>query len=324
MTTSIIIPTFRRVELLQQCLSSCVEQTYADLEIIVVDDLDGGDESAEVLISRLSDARIRYIRRSDHRAERGAQVSRNVGFQQSTGGTVIFLDDDDVLFPWCVEERLEVLGADQSLDYVVSSCVRFEAIPSLDDSLWSLGRPDADHLAMFLSSTVPWQTTGPLWRRAALDSIGQWDERLSAGHDFEFHIRALAKGLRYKTLDRPGFGWRVPRKDSFSSLEAFKIQHQRGDHLQALSIGLERASEEQALLPQHRLLAGQLVLSWSAQCRIYGGAFSTVRRSLRTAWRHHCLSFPRYVEMLILHVIWFRVGGRIPALSIISRRGVQF
>lgn len=87
---SIIIPTFNRKEYLKQCLDSILNQTYKNLEIIIVDDcsLDGTEE----LILSYKDNRIIYLKNEKNS---GAGDSRKKGYFCSTGDYIIFCDDDD-------------------------------------------------------------------------------------------------------------------------------------------------------------------------------------------------------------------------------------
>lgn len=93
---SIIMPTYKRRELFNRALESLINQTYLNIEIIVVDDNSQfGDyrEYIESVINKYSyDKRIKYIQ---NRENLGGALSRNVGIQNSKGRYIAFLDDDD-------------------------------------------------------------------------------------------------------------------------------------------------------------------------------------------------------------------------------------
>jgi hypothetical protein len=64
--------------------------------------------------------------------------------------------------------------------------------------LWNTpGEPSLDR---FLREDTVWHTGSPLWRRAALERVGCWDERLICYQDWEYHIRALCRGIRYEPV----------------------------------------------------------------------------------------------------------------------------
>jgi glycosyltransferase involved in cell wall biosynthesis len=102
---SVIVPTYRRPELLKRAAASVLAQTFEDFEVIVVDD--ASDDATGRVVETLDDARVRYLR---HDENRGLAAARNTGFRASRGAYIAFLDDDDELLPGYVEtmcHRLE-------------------------------------------------------------------------------------------------------------------------------------------------------------------------------------------------------------------------
>ncbi len=88
---SIIIPTYRRPKSLRKAIKSILNQTFSDLEILVVND-DKEDEQVRTVIKAFKDKRIRYLRNNRTKGGNGA---RNTGILESTGRYITFLDDDD-------------------------------------------------------------------------------------------------------------------------------------------------------------------------------------------------------------------------------------
>ncbi|EPY6702504.1 TPA: glycosyltransferase [Klebsiella quasipneumoniae subsp. quasipneumoniae] len=89
---TIYIPTFNRIELLKRALNSVVNQTYENLEIIVVDD-NSSDGTQEFLKNfSKKDPRVSYILKTDNS---GACVSRNLAIDKANGLFITGLDDDD-------------------------------------------------------------------------------------------------------------------------------------------------------------------------------------------------------------------------------------
>lgn len=93
---SIIVPTYERNEFLERAVKSILEQSYSNLEVIVVDDnLDNSAASKQVVdtINSIGDKRIIYIKTA---GKTGGGAARNLGLKFITGDYVAFLDDDDV------------------------------------------------------------------------------------------------------------------------------------------------------------------------------------------------------------------------------------
>src|ERR1700733_11680282 len=104
MSVSVVIPTVNRWEFLDECLASVAAQTDTEWEAIVVND--GSDEpDTRGVRAKWSDSRFRWI---DHAQRRGLSAARNTGISAARHPLVFTLDNDDMLYPQCVE-RLEPL-----------------------------------------------------------------------------------------------------------------------------------------------------------------------------------------------------------------------
>ena len=107
---SVIIPTYNRRELLLRAIDSVLQQTHADIEVIVVDD--GSTDGTQTAVLDLHDERVRYVRQSENA---GACAARNRGVDMARGEYIAFQDSDDVFHPDKLEKQLAYLletGAD--------------------------------------------------------------------------------------------------------------------------------------------------------------------------------------------------------------------
>lgn len=91
---SVIIPTYNGAEFLGEAIESVLNQTYSNLELIVVSDA-SPDNTSEV-IKRYNDPRLIYI---EHPQNRGADVARHTALHASSGEIIAFLDQDDFFHP---------------------------------------------------------------------------------------------------------------------------------------------------------------------------------------------------------------------------------
>lgn len=110
---SVIIPVYNTEKYLCQCLDSVCGQTYAELEILLIND-GSPDRSDEICLQYATmDKRINYIRKVNG----GVSDTRNVGISRMTGEYVMFVDSDDYLALDCIERMIE--KATDSIDLII-------------------------------------------------------------------------------------------------------------------------------------------------------------------------------------------------------------
>ena len=114
---SIIVPIYNVVQYLEKCINSICNQTYKNIEIIMVDDCstDGSRELAKELSKK--DDRITFVQRSKNG---GLSAARNTGMKIATGNWITFVDSDDWVREEYIRKMVEVGKKDQA-DIVMSS-----------------------------------------------------------------------------------------------------------------------------------------------------------------------------------------------------------
>ena len=118
---SVVIPTFKRSDTLARAIQSVLNQTYKELEILVVDDnIRESVESIMVheIVSSFEDNRVRLVEQEKH--INGA-VARNEGIKAAQGEYVAFLDDDDEFMAEKIEKQVAFLNSHQDVGGV--SCL---------------------------------------------------------------------------------------------------------------------------------------------------------------------------------------------------------
>ncbi len=108
MKVSIIIPVYNVTDYIQRCLQSVAEQTYRDIECILVDDC-GNDNSIDVAQKFINEYRGDIMFTIlHHERNKGQAAARNTGLRSATGEYVYFLDSDDAITPNCIEELMSL------------------------------------------------------------------------------------------------------------------------------------------------------------------------------------------------------------------------
>ena len=114
---SIIIPAYNVERYIEKCITSILEQTHTNIEVIVVDD--GSTDKTGKLIDTISqhDKRVRVL----HKENAGVSAARNSGIEMSTGEYVVFVDGDDYIAEDYVEYMLGLIKSTGS-DFCLSKC----------------------------------------------------------------------------------------------------------------------------------------------------------------------------------------------------------
>lgn len=118
MLVSVVIPTYGRSEMLERAISSVLNQTYKNVEIIIIDDNGLGtvqQKATEKILSEYIDkSSIVYV---VHEKNAGGCAARNSGIRDSNGAFIGFLDDDDEWLPLFIEKHLEKMQDDADVVY---------------------------------------------------------------------------------------------------------------------------------------------------------------------------------------------------------------
>lgn len=105
MLISIIVPVYKVEQYIERCVDSILNQTYRQLEVILVDDCspDHSMEIAEMYIQNSSKARDLQFRYLHHDHNRGQAAARNTGLAAAKGEYIFFMDSDDEISSQCIE-----------------------------------------------------------------------------------------------------------------------------------------------------------------------------------------------------------------------------
>ena len=113
MKFSILIPTYKDV-FLEECISSCLSQTYSNYEIIIVND--NSPYNIEGIIKNYTDGRIRYYKKQTGFGAEHIVNNWNRCLEYATGDYVMCIGDDDMLKPNCLEDYARLINQYPDLD----------------------------------------------------------------------------------------------------------------------------------------------------------------------------------------------------------------
>ena len=120
---SIIIPVYNAEDYLDRCLHSILDQEFTSYEVILVDD--GSTDSSPLICDRYSATDPRF--RTLHKPNGGVSSARNAGLELAKGEYIMFLDSDDALLPYALDDMMDVVAGEDMV--VAGYAVFMEGVP---------------------------------------------------------------------------------------------------------------------------------------------------------------------------------------------------
>jgi glycosyltransferase involved in cell wall biosynthesis len=182
---STVIPAYNAAtRYLDQAIESILAQPIQDLELIVVDDA-STDDTARVV---LRFPRARYVRRPKNG---GQAAARNDGARLATGEFLAFLDQDDLWEPTFLDETLAILRAHPEAALV--HCDGYQVNERNEILYYDHAMSHILSITQMLRGGHDVATSGSLFRKAAFDAVGGYDEGLFVWEDIDLAIRLYQK-----------------------------------------------------------------------------------------------------------------------------------
>ncbi|TVP59427.1 MAG: glycosyltransferase [Nodularia sp. (in: Bacteria)] len=179
-----MIPCFNADKWLREAIDSCLQQTYPNIEIIVIDD-GSTDNTLEILRSYKDKIIWQPL------PHKGGNHARNRGFDLSRGEYIQYLDADDYILPEKIERQVEFLE-ETGADVVYGDWRHQRHFSNGSSSLEKIEIPEiqTDVLASLLANW--WVALAALlYKRTAVENSGGWDETLTAAQDRDFFISVV-------------------------------------------------------------------------------------------------------------------------------------
>lgn len=315
---SVVIPLYQTERYIERTIRSVLEQSFADFEIVVVDD--GCSDRGPDIARSIADPRIRVITQKN----RGLSGARNTGIQQARGEYIALLDADDLYEPGKLALHVAQFERDPAIG------LSFSQSRMIDEDGEPIGviqipsqRDNFDAGYVFCRNPIG-NGSAPVFRRAALDAIAYvdhtldtptgrtcwFDESFRQSEDIECWTRlAATTSWKFGYIDQPLTNYRVHIRGLSANVEA---QHASWLRFRAKVAGyapdLDRAFGNRAEAYQLRYLGRRAVRS--------GDAAQARQMILRALW----------LEPRILLEDPFRTTATVLAAvarSILPERGFQ-
>jgi glycosyltransferase involved in cell wall biosynthesis len=220
---SVVVTTYNQRAYVAAAIASALAQTFADREVVVVDD--GSTDGTDAIVAAFGD-RVRLIRQEN----RGVAGARNTGVLNARGELVAFLDGDDLWEPEKLALQVEAADRYPQAGLVAADGVIFDDDGSIlgptlladpvrdalgpDITLMPHGRCYGHLLHQNLISTV----SQVLVRRKVLDQVGPSDPRFRLSSDGDLYLR-IAAGHDFAFVPRPLVRWRYHARSASGPID---------------------------------------------------------------------------------------------------------
>jgi glycosyltransferase involved in cell wall biosynthesis len=188
---SIILPAYNAESFLRQTLDSILAQTYADFEIVLIDD---GSRDQTAAIAEGLDPRIRVFRQ----ANAGIANARNRGIAEARGDWIAFMDHDDLWHPQKLAAQAQLLQSRPECGIVYGDYLRWDpaTAPTFPDADLDTTRIAEDLSGLILHRMVEFNwvlLSTAVIRRQVFATVGLFDPTMPPADDWDFSIRASVR-----------------------------------------------------------------------------------------------------------------------------------
>lgn len=186
---SIIIRTCQRPQVLQRALKSVQEQTYKNVQVVVVED--GKNESEEFIKKNFKDLNLLYCATGE---KRGRSCAGNIALEMAEGKYLNFLDDDDFLFPEHIYTLVNIL---KNTDKLAAYSVAEECQVKGNINEYGVKRKTIryrqpyNRLLLYTFNYIPIQSI--MFHKSLYDEFGGFDEKLENLEDWDLWVRYSQK-----------------------------------------------------------------------------------------------------------------------------------
>lgn len=298
---SIIIPVYNTSSYLKDCLDSVRQQSYQNLEVIIIDD--GSNDGSEEILRQYaeSDSRFRVFNQENH----GLGYTRNRGISLSNGEFLFFLDSDDTLPYNAIELLVSRILNENDIDYAVGKVVRFN-----NERKYMPVR----HLEfnLYKEEKITTITKNPELLQDSIACNKLWRKEFFVTHNFKFiegkyyedlllTLKAAVLARKISVTNKIVYNWRVRNDNKGSSItqQQMKLQNtiDRINALKEIQQWLKEIDAPTNVINESNLKSLIDII------RLHGIKYSLVEESQKNEWQEEVLSFLQCIPIHIAQML---------------------
>ena len=195
---SVIIPLYNKENFIENTIQSVLSQTFADFEVLVIND--GSTDKSEEKVLQFKDSRIQYYSKENE----GVSIARNFGIEKAQFDYITFLDADDYWYPDFLKVMHEYC-TQFIKQKVFTAAIEIETSKKIFPAQYSIKKTaDFEFVNYFKASKKETVicTSCAVFNKKVFEKIGVFDPKIKSGQDTDLWIRI---GLVYPVL----FSWKI-------------------------------------------------------------------------------------------------------------------
>lgn len=178
---SIIIPTYNRADMLPGAVESCLNQTYSEIEVIIVDD--GSTDNTEEVVKPLleKDSRVKYFKKKNGKLPKAL----NYGFKRAKGDYLTWTSDDNRYLPTAIEEMVKK-QQEFGKDCLVYADYNWKSKVTGEEKTVSCKNPEDIERFNNIGACF-------LYTRNIMEAVGNYDSKKFLIEDYDYWLRIYKK-----------------------------------------------------------------------------------------------------------------------------------
>lgn len=194
---SVVIPTYNREATIEMSINSILNQTYKNIEIIVVDD--NSKDNTCLIVEKLKE-KYDFIKYIKHENNKGGSAARNTGARFASGEFLAFLDSDDEWIDTKLEKCMNVFENNGDISMVYSDMILYNVKTGKEKI--NVSEEWEDKYKGILCKNIIGSTSLIVIKKNAFDKVKGFKEGLPSCQDWDFYIN-VAKDFKIEKVNEP-------------------------------------------------------------------------------------------------------------------------
>ena len=185
---TVIIPTYNRASKISAAIHSVLQQTYTNIEVLIVDD--GSTDNTQEVVEAIEDERVKYLKLNENK---GVSAARNAGAEYAESEVIAFDDSDDLWRPDKLEKQMNYWKEHPEFSMIYSAyCMHRPEDNYIVPDKNMVGDLEGDIFPWLLLRNSIGAPTMLMYRQCFLD-VGGFDVTMRSMEDWDFAIRFAEK-----------------------------------------------------------------------------------------------------------------------------------